>query len=249
MVDSLYSAITNIEQGQSQKEVTANEGFDRISAMVAATLSTSITSGNFVPTSVNPNPQWQANVRFVLTGTPGVARIMECPVGASFCKLFVVQNDADDQVTVQVDDPAAGTTVVLQAGESRTLYSDGTDVIALVSDPSFLGFDIGGFFGGLPTANALLLKFVAVRAFTLPQDLTGSRAHSEVAANAQADFDLQKNGSSIGTMRFAASAQTATFIHSTATSFAVGDRFHVIAPNPQDANLADVAATFLGTRD
>lgn len=252
MVDSLYSAITNIEQAQSQKEVTANEGFDRISAMVAATLSGGnavITSGNFTPTSANPSPEWQDNVRFVLSGTPGTPRLMICPDGAAFCKFFIVQNDADDQVTVQVGAGPSGDTVVVPTLEQRILYSDGTDIIEIADKAHFVGFDIGAFFGGLPADNALLLKFVAVRAFTLPQDLTGSRAHSEVAANATADFDLQKNGSSIGTMSFAGAATTATFTHSSATSFAVGDRFHIIAPTPQDANLADIAATFLGTRD
>lgn len=128
MVDSIYSAITNVEQSQSQKEVTINEGFDRISAMVAATLTQSITSADFTPTSANPTPQWQGNFRFVLTGTPGVPRLMICPVGGAFCKLFIVQNDADDQVTIQVGAGPSGTTVVLAAGVKSILYSDGTNI-------------------------------------------------------------------------------------------------------------------------
>ncbi len=130
MVDSLYSAITNVEQAQSQKEVTINEGFDRISAMVAATFTQVITSGDFTPTSANPTPEWQTATRFVLTGTPGTPRLMIVPVGSSFSKLFIVQNDSDDQVTVQVGAGPSGTTVVILASAKAFLYSDGTDITA-----------------------------------------------------------------------------------------------------------------------
>jgi len=37
------------------------------------------------------------------------------------------------------------------------------------------------------------------RDLTLPVDLTGSQAVAAVAATAQADFDLRKNGISLGT--------------------------------------------------
>lgn len=216
--------------------------------MVAATFTQSITSGDFTPTSANPTPEWQTATRFVLTGTPGTPRLMIVPDTATFSKLFIVQNDSDDQVTVQVGVGPSGTTVVIPTDDGRILYSDGTDIVELTS-ADFIGFDIGGFFGGKPVVGALLLKFVVVRAFTLPINLTGSQGHAETAANAESDFDIQKNSVSIGTMRFAASGTVATFIHASATSFVAGDQLSIVAPNPQDANLADVAMTLLGIRD
>ena len=100
--------------------------------------------------------------------------------------------------------------------------------------------DIGFFTGGVPT--------VVARRFTLPQDLINSQGFARTAANAQADFDLQRNEVSVGTLRFAASGTVATFIHASDTVFVPGDRLSVIAPNPADANLADISFTLFGQR-
>ena len=66
MVDIPYSAAVEVEQAQSQKEVTINEGLTRISAMVAANLTFSGITGDVVPTFANPSPEWQRNVKFIL---------------------------------------------------------------------------------------------------------------------------------------------------------------------------------------
>jgi hypothetical protein len=65
---------------------------------------------------------------------------------------------------------------------------------------------------------------------------------------AQADLDVQKNGASIGTITFAASANTATFAFASEAAFTAGDRLTVLAPGSQDASLADISITFKGTR-
>jgi hypothetical protein len=109
-------------------------------------------------------------------------------------------------------------------------------------------YDIGVYFPGQPEAGAILLQLVASRAFTLPADLTGSQGYAGTAPMAQADLEIQKNGASIGTITFAASANTATYTFASAVTFAAGDRLTVIAPGSQDASLADISITFKGTR-
>lgn len=104
-------------------------------------------------------------------------------------------------------------------------------------------YDIAVFFDGVPVADEDVLKFVAVRDYYLPEDLVGSRAVSTVSATAQTDLDIQKNGSSIGTIRWAAAATSATFIFAADVNFVAGDVLRIVAPTTPDATLEDIAIT------
>lgn len=105
-------------------------------------------------------------------------------------------------------------------------------------------YDIDGFCSGKPATSAHVLAFVATRAFTLPQNLTGSYAKSQTAATAETVLTVYKNASSIGTMTFAALGTSATFTFASAVSFAAGDVLRVVAPASQDSTLADLALNF-----
>lgn len=109
-------------------------------------------------------------------------------------------------------------------------------------------YDIGAYVPGVPTASQVVARIPAVRAFTLPASLTDSQGKAIVAATATTDFDIQKNGSSIGTMSFAAAATSATFTFPSAISFAAGDILAVVAPATPDATLAGVSFVFAGMR-
>lgn len=110
--------------------------------------------------------------------------------------------------------------------------------------------DLSFFVGGTPGAGVKVGKHTATRRFTLNDDLSGSQAHADTAATASSVFDVQRNGVSIGSITFAAAATTATFstTGSSEEVFAIGDRLTVVAPNPADATLADVAITLFGYR-
>lgn len=109
-------------------------------------------------------------------------------------------------------------------------------------------YDVTAFFPGVPTASALVTRIPFSRAVSFPASLTGSVGKSRVAANAQTDFDVQKNGVSVATIRFAASASTASFIAASAFSMAAGDVLAIIAPGTADALLADIGFVLAGTR-
>ena len=81
----------------------------------------------------------------------------------------------------------------------------------------------------------------------LAVDLAGSRGSAGTAATAETDFDIRRNGTSIATMRFAAAADTATFIAASETVLEPGDVLSVVAPATPDATLADVGLTIAGT--
>jgi hypothetical protein len=110
-------------------------------------------------------------------------------------------------------------------------------------------FDLGVFISGLPGGLEMVYQFVATRPLDFPAGLTDSQGYAATApADATKEFDVQKNGSSVGTVSFAQSSQTATFTAASAFSLAAGDRLSIIAPASQDSALADISITLAGTR-
>jgi hypothetical protein len=109
---------------------------------------------------------------------------------------------------------------------------------------------IGVFLAGLPTASQLLLRYALPVAVDFADDFaSSSRGSASAAATAQTDYDVKKNGSSVGTIRYAAAATTPTFITTGGTvSFAAGDVLSIVAPASPDATLADADFTLMGTR-
>lgn len=98
---------------------------------------------------------------------------------------------------------------------------------------------IGAAVSGRPADNQVILIPVT-RGLTLAVDATGSQASAAVAATAQTDITIGRNGSSIGTVRFAAGGTTASFISIVETVFVAGDRLSFVFPATADATLADI---------
>lgn len=109
-------------------------------------------------------------------------------------------------------------------------------------------YDIGAQIATAPTASLVMLRYKFPRSVSFPAGLTNSQGAAGTAATAQTDFDIQKNGVSVGTMRFAASATSASFIMASGQSFVAGDILTVIAPASPDATLAGVSFALAGTR-
>lgn len=143
-----------------------------------------------------------------------------------------------------------GTSIVLtETYESIVLESDGTSAWRILARylPSATAYETAAFIAGKPGTSEIVGYLVASRAFTLPASLTGSYAKANTAATAQTDIDIQKNGSSIGTIRFAAAGSTASFIFASPASFAAGDILKLVAPVSQDATLSDIGITLVGS--
>jgi hypothetical protein len=96
---------------------------------------------------------------------------------------------------------------------------------------------------GTPSASQVLMDRVIPAAIVLPASMLGSVAEANVAATAQTDFDVQKNGSSVGTIRFAASGTSASFIAASSASFVAADNLRIVAPASPDATLASIVIT------
>jgi hypothetical protein len=105
---------------------------------------------------------------------------------------------------------------------------------------------VSGSFSGRPTANLVLQSYVFAGSVTVPVGFSGSRGTAAAAATTSTTFNIQKNGTNVGTMIFASSATAATFTMTSATVFNAGDVLTLIAPATPDATLANLAWTIMG---
>jgi hypothetical protein len=108
--------------------------------------------------------------------------------------------------------------------------------------PKFLGT-----FGGAPGASVVVFAFLANEALSFPASMLGSVVKAKVAATTQADFDLQKNGISVGTVRFAAGGTVASYVAIAAFTMVSGDHLELVAPGSPDATLANLFFTLEAT--
>jgi hypothetical protein len=244
--------ITHIVTAQAQKEVTANEAFDALDAALCGQLSVDFTAGNVTLTDT----QFRGAIA-LRAADLSVARDLTLP---AIKRLFVVFNK-DGTATLTVKRGA--TSVAVAGGVLALLYTDGTTdgLFAAAADSGAgmtaaertkLGkvlnlYQLAGSLPGAPTSSQRVFHHLAVAAFTLPASLTGSAGKAKTAATAQSDFDIQVNGVSKGTMRWAAAGTVPSFIFSSDLSVAANDEIEIIAPASADASLADLVWTLKGT--
>ena len=153
--------------------------------------------------------------------------------------------------------PAAGATTFLALTDSPDSYvgqaGKGVTVNGAATGLEFTtavtgSYDLGLTWAGTLPASQVLLRYPFPRAVDFPAGLTGSRGVAAVAATATTTLDLRKNGTSVGSVQYAAGATTATLTMASATSFAAGDVLTVHAPASVDATLADIGLSLAGTR-
>jgi hypothetical protein len=93
-----------------------------------------------------------------------------------------------------------------------------------------------------------VFRQVLARRVRLEADFAGSVGVAGTAATADADFDVWRNGVSIGTMRFGAGVTAPTFVAAAAVTLEVGDELTVVAPASADASLVDLVVTVAGSQ-
>lgn len=109
-------------------------------------------------------------------------------------------------------------------------------------------YDLVMFSPGAPTGNQLMARVLIPRIVLFPASLTGSYASANVAATAATTLTLARNGTSIGTVNFAAGATAGTFTFSSAVTTAAGDVLTLTNQASADATLADISVSLAGTR-
>jgi hypothetical protein len=124
-----WGATTNVNLQALQEAITGSADVAFSSADVTLTLTN--TNGT----------QTARNLRLVCTGTSGGARNLILGSGCQIDRLYLVQNDLADAVTVK---NTTGTGVAVPAGKSKFVFNDGTNVVEAVTAPTNLTTGVTG---------------------------------------------------------------------------------------------------------
>ena len=235
----------HIVQSQSQKEVTSNGLDDLLDNSVNKVVAVVCSDGGNGFVTVVEDDYLAAGVLHLIPeqGSPGLSADFNLIVTAA-SKRFGVWNQSGFTATVE-GGGSPTSSVTVEDGEFAVLHSVAGETIIKISQL----YDIAFFLAGVPTFDAVGGLLVAVRALTIPAGATGSQAYSDTPPNSgEVDrvFDVQKNGSSVGSITFASLATTGTFSVASDIVLAAGDRVAIVNPASGDGEtaMANIAVTF-----
>ena len=148
----------------------------------------------------------------------------------------------------------SGTTLTITRGEEGTSalsWSIG-DYVACGTTAGSVGtstgvYDIAGGVSGPIAGSQIVLYFIAVRALNIPANFAGSLCVVGTAFTNAATYTIYHNGTSVGTISFAASGTTGTLSTASAFTLAVGDTLTIQAPSTADATAANLSITILAS--
>lgn len=156
------------------------------------------------------------------------------------------QSGSWNKISAAVNIPIASVSTLggVKQGLGVSIAADGT---LSVTNSSTQPYDICAFVSGTLTASQVMLYTSVGRAFTIPAGATNSQCKALTAATATSVLQINRNGSSVGTITFVAPGTTGIFSFTNAVSFSVGDVLTVTAPSTPDTTLASVGITLIGT--
>jgi len=262
--------LTAVAAGQNSKEVTINDADAAIESALTDTLSLDLSAGNVTVTAL----QYRRNIGFTTTGN-AISRDLTLQTikrtvwvrnsGSATLNIKVGSTTltlaAAGFMLIYTDGTTNGLAKIDLVGSISLAFTSLTDVPANYTSASrktvrvnaaanaleFVdtSYTLAFYQEAVMTNAQMVYKFIATVAFTLPQNLTGSQAKSEVASVGNVHFDIFKNGSDVGDIVFNTSS-TGTFTLSADQSFAAGDILTIKGPATADANLAGVGVSLKG---
>jgi len=127
------------------------------------------------------------------------------------------------------------------------LFRDFVNSVSFPESATATPRDISFYVQGLPADGVDILVLTFARTVDFADDFAGSNATVGVNPTATAEYDVQKNGVSIGHISISTGG-VATFVtDGTTAQFVDDDYLTIVAPTPQDATLADVSITLVGS--
>ena len=225
-----------IATAQAQKEVTANALFDAASTAMLfgrrASTSAALTWGYYGGT-------------MMVSGTP--TTIANGSVALTANATNYVEANIAGVVSKNTTGFSAGATplyTVVTGASTVTSYTDQRTFLFVVQSQPF---DLACYYPGAPSAALVLVLIPVARSVAFAASLAGSIGTALVAATAQTDFDIKVNATSVGTMRFAAGATSASFIAGSAITMVAGDSIKVVAPASPDPTISGISFVLKGT--
>lgn len=111
-------AVPHIAASQNQKEVTANEAFDRLDLALTGSLVIDASEGGTLEVTAS---QFRQNGRFVVEGTPAEAFVVQLP---EVRRPFLARNITGQNATFRIT-ASPGAIVVLQPDQHALIYATG----------------------------------------------------------------------------------------------------------------------------
>jgi len=237
--------ISQVATNQAQKEATINEASGQLDAALTESFTCDLTSTDVTLTDT----QFRRHVRFLAMNAADAGRIITVP---AVKRWFIVTSAATNSENITVKRGTAE--FVIEPGMSGTFYTDGT-ANGLVEVASGGGGGGGGgpltlavYVQGLPGDAERIMRFIATGDFSIPANFAGSQVDAETPpADADAEFVVGKNGSSIGTITIEQTTGTVVFDLTGGASFTAGDLLEILAPTPQDSALADISLSIVSS--
>lgn len=181
-----------------------------------------------------------------------LSRVTALPGSPSNGQIYIVPSGASSNANaIAIRDNGAWTYVTPQTGWRAWVVDEAIEYVWLGSawGRASSPVDMGTFAAGTPAASEVLLRYVFARTTTFADEFAGSQASAGTAATASTVFLVKKNGSTVGTVTFAASGTVGVFATTgTTVSFAAGDVIELQGPSSPDATLANISFTFAGVR-
>lgn len=141
---------------------------------------------------------------------------------------------------VALSSPTSGQALVYNGSKwANATLSTGGSATAPVGLVSYLPGAVG--------ASAVIMKAITPIVTAFPASLTGSFAKCDTAPTASVTCPITQNGTSIGSVNWAAGATNGTFTFSSAVTTALGDVIVVQAPSSADATFAGPNIALLGS--
>jgi hypothetical protein len=107
-------------------------------------------------------------------------------------------------------------------------------------------YDIGIYYAGQPPVSGVIMRYRAIRNFTLYNGFSGSAMDSAVSATSGQIIEFHLNGVTIATATFGAASSSAYFTRTGSLTIVPGDLLHVVCSGAQDSTLSDISLTLAG---
>ncbi len=187
-------------------------------------------------------------LRFIymeITGAPSQAFTVRHP---ALPHLFIVNNTTGQDATFEI--PTSGATeAIVEAGASNILYTSATGVIKVLADTRVQKAQIDAQFWGRPDASEVIgrsiISYETVLAVGMPESF------GKVTTNPTASFDIdvQRNGTSIGTITVdTGGAFTFATDGGVPRTIFAGNEVTFHAPATVDATIKDIRFAIAGTQ-
>ena len=207
-------------------------------------LPSSLASGQFIPLILTP------------ASYPGSVYEIVYVTGISGANLTVTRGEENTSALtwntgdILYSTNTAGTTAPLEGPNftgpvtsAGLITANGGIDLALGQPVTGIPYDIASGVSGPIGASQYVAYFLSPRSINIPANFSGSLASVLTSFTSAATFTIYHNGTSVGTISFAASGTVGTFSTATAFTLAVGDELTIQAPSTADSTAANLAIT------